>query len=207
MNRVFVFDLDGVIRHWNPDIVSNAERTNGLPDDALLGTAFEPELLLGAVTGVVTDEAWREEVVRRLLELYPTANAAGAVTAWSEPAGEILDGSLDVLARARKIGTVCLLSNATSRLESDLAALGIDGAFDHIFNSSRIGFAKPDAQVFAHVERNLGTEPDQIVYLDDGAVNVQTALDRGWNGLLVEPEANLKQLMDPWLNQSHSEST
>ena len=44
-------DLDGVVRSWDPDIVKQAEISAGLPRDALLNTAFEPDLLLRATTG------------------------------------------------------------------------------------------------------------------------------------------------------------
>ena len=199
MSRIFVFDLDGVIRHWDPEIVKNAERANGLPEGALFQVSFETDLLLAAVTGKMTDEAWREEVATRLQREYPDANGAGAVAAWSDPVGEIFPGSRDVLTRARELGTVCLLSNATSRLNADLAALGISGHLDHIFNSSEIGFAKPDERIYAHIEEALDVDPEQIVYVDDGPANVEAAIERGWNGLLAEPGADLNQLMHSWL--------
>lgn len=200
MRKLFVFDLDGVIRHWDPEIVHNIERTHGLPECALFGVSFEPSLLQSAVTGQITDEAWRAEVARRLQAEYPDADAIGAVTAWSEPVGEVIDGSLEVLAMAREIGTVSLLSNATSRLESDLTALGIDGAFAHIFNSSRIGFAKPDQRVFAHIEQALDVESGQTVYVDDGQANIDAAAGRGWTALLATPETRLADLLEPWLS-------
>ncbi len=199
MSHVFIFDLDGVIRHWDPEIVRNAERANGLPEGALFGVSFETDLLLAAVTGKMTDEVWCEEVATRLQREYPDANGEGAVAAWSDPVGELLPGSQDVLARARELGTVCLLSNATSRLNADLAALGISSYFDHIFNSSEIGFAKPDERIYAHIEKALDLDPEQIVYVDDGPANVDTAIERGWNGLLAEPGTDLRQLMHSWL--------
>lgn len=199
MNQVFVFDLDGVIRHWDPDIVANAERSHGLPSGALFATSFEPDLLLSAVTGVITDEVWRSEVTRLLLREYPAADGAGAVAEWSLPIGEIVEGSVDVLRRARERGTVCLLSNATSRLRSDLAALGITDEFDHIFNSSEIGYAKPDERVFEHVERRFGVSADRIIYIDDGAGNIDAAAKRGWISLLATPETQLANLLEPYL--------
>lgn len=199
MRRVFVFDLDGVIRHWDPEIVRNAERTNGLPAGALFGVSFESDLLLAAVTGALTDDEWRSEVATRLHAEYPDANGTGAVADWSKPHGEIIAGSLGVLARAREIGSVCLLSNATSRLNADLTALGIANQFDHIFNSSEIGFAKPDERIYAHVEQSLGVAPDQIVYIDDGAANVEAAAERGWVSLLATPDTPLADLLAPYV--------
>lgn len=199
--RAFVFDLDGVIRHWdNPNIVGQAERENGLPDGAIFAAAFEGGLLAQATTGEITDEAWRQDVTRRLSGQFPNANAAAAVAAWSEPFGELMPGALDVLERARAHGQVCLLSNATSRLPRDLQSLGIDGHFDHIFNSSDIGFAKPDQRVYEHIERELGLTGDQIIYVDDAEANAMAAAGRGWISLLASPENTLPKLMAPLLD-------
>lgn len=199
--QAFVFDLDGVIRHWNnPDIVGRAEREHGLPDGAIFGAAFDGELLQNATTGALTDDEWRAEVVRRLADLYPDADAAGAVAAWSEPHGDLLPGSREILERARSFGTVCLLSNATSRLQRDLKALGIFDQFDHIFNSFDIGYAKPDLRVYEHVERELGLCGEQIVYVDDSAANVAAASERGWVSLLASPTITLANLITPILD-------
>lgn len=195
MSKVFVFDLDGVIRHWDPDIVAVAEREHGLPPGTLLGTAFEPELLLSVVTGVISDDAWRSETARRLHHTYPEADSSGAVAAWSTPHGEVIAGAMDVLTQARAKGRVCLLTNATDRLPMDLTALGLADAFDVIFNSSHIGFAKPDPRVYAHVERALATPPNQIIYIDDGVANIRAAADGGWISLLATPETDLLHLL------------
>lgn len=197
----YIFDFDGVIRHWdNPNIVGQAERENGLPDGAIFAAAFEGDLLAQATTGQISDEAWREDVVRRLQEQYPDANGAAAVAAWSEPFGELIPGSREILERARHYGTVCLLSNATSRLASDLASLGIDGHFDHVFNSAEIGFAKPDQRVYEHIELELGLAGDQIVYVDDAPANIEAAAERGWVSLLASPANTLSMLMAPLLD-------
>lgn len=201
--KAFVFDLDGVIRHWdNPNIVGRAEREHGLPDGAIFAAAFEGDLLAQATTGRITDDAWRTDVVRRLAEQHPNANVAGAVAAWSEPFGELIPGSVEILQRARHYGKVCLLSNATSRLPDDLKALGIDGMFDYIFNSSEIGYAKPDHRVYEHIERELGIAGDQIVYVDDGKSNVEAAAERGWVSLLASPDNTLSMLITPLLDSS-----
>lgn len=199
MTQAFVFDLDGVIRHWDPNIVLDAERTHGLPAGALLGTAFQSELLHPAVTGKTTDEDWRKEVATRLQAGHPESDAAGAVAAWSRPHGEVIQGTLDVLAQLRHRAPVCLLSNATSRLNADLAALEITDRFDRIFNSSEIGFAKPDQRVYAHVEQELGVNPPRIVYIDDAAANTEAAAQRGWISLLSTPKTSLAELLQEYL--------
>lgn len=182
----YVFDLDGVIRWWDADLMTDAEEEAGLPRGAIAAAAFEPNLLSEVTTGRISDAAWREVVAKRLTEAHPGADGTLAVQRWSTPNGEMIDGVMDVVSDPRTVGPVCLLTNATDRLETDLAALGILNAFDHIFNSSVIGAAKPDAQIYAHIESVLGVAPGKIAYVDDSEGNVAAARDRGWNATLID---------------------
>ena len=72
-------DLDGVVRLWPAHVVAAAEEAAGLPRGSIQDMAFAPDLLTLAVTGGISDEAWREEVIARLRAAYPEADAGGAV--------------------------------------------------------------------------------------------------------------------------------
>ena len=199
MTKCFVFDLDGVIRYWDPAIVRDAEARNGLPEGELLGTAFEPELLLSVITGDISDAEWRSRVIEILAEQYPDSQPAKAVAEWSAPVGEVIAGARESIDAVRSVGKVALLTNATDRLRPDLEELGLIDSFDYIFNSSEIGYAKPDPRVFAHVERVMQAQPAAIVFVDDSATNVDTAASRGWTALLATPETRLLDLLNPFL--------
>lgn len=193
-NHAYVFDLDGVIRHWDPGIVAVAESSSGLPAGSLLAVAFEPTLLASVITGKIPDQRWREEVVTRLATAYPEADCAAAIAAWSGPHGEVIPGALQVVAAARAHGVACLLTNATDRLADDLRKLGLQDSFDNVFNSSEMGFAKPDSQVFAYVDEHLGFSA-RVVFLDDSLANIEAAIRHGWEAVLVRPGDDLMHLM------------
>ncbi len=196
---VFVFDLDGVIRRWDPAVVADAERAHGLPAGALLGVAFEPTLLTAVTTGEINDDTWRSKIIGLLSRTYPAVDGAAVAAAWSSPAGEVIAGAPDVIRALQRRYTVCLLTNATDRLLPDLTALGLAGAFDYVFNSSPIGVAKPATGIFAHVEETLGISPQSVVFVDDTPANVAAASDRGWTVLLATPDVPLQQLLHQWL--------
>ena len=200
MSKCFVFDLDGVIRYWDPAIVGDAEAKNGLPEGELLGTAFQPDLLLSVITGEISDAEWRSRVVEILASKYPDAQPAKAVADWSAPVGEVIAGAREALSTARSVGKIALLTNATDRLRPDLEALGLIDSFDHIFNSSEIGHAKPGPRVFAHVERVLQAQPADIFFIDDSATNIAAAVSRGWDALFATPETRLLDLLGPYLS-------
>ncbi|NUT46661.1 MAG: HAD-IA family hydrolase, partial [Saccharothrix sp.] len=159
---MLLLDLDGVVRRFPPLPAEIAE------------IAFEPTLLLRAVTGEITDEQWRQEVGQ----------------GWAATTGEVIPEALALVRAARKQCFVALLSNATTRLEADLAELGLDVECDAVFNSARLGVAKPDPAVFRRVLAELGHET--AVFCDDTAENAQAARAAGLDGVHVPDTAALR---------------
>jgi putative hydrolase of the HAD superfamily len=61
--------------------------------------------------------------------------------------------------------------------------------------SCAVGLRKPDPEMFAHVEAQLGVKPDECVLVDDFAANVAGARAAGWHGLLVtDVDASIAEL-------------
>lgn len=180
--RGLLCDLDGVVRLWPAHVVATAEDTAGLPRGSIHEMAFADDLLPLAVTGRISDEAWREEVINRLQAAYPEADAREAVTAWSASPGVINQPVLDLL-RQRRV-PMALVTNATTRLPQDLTALGIDVEFDHVINSSTIGVSKPDQGVYIAALQALDLPAGQVLFIDDSPQHVAAAQDCGIQGYL-----------------------
>ncbi|MFN8660990.1 MAG: HAD-IA family hydrolase [Thermomicrobiales bacterium] len=170
-------DLDGVVRLWPAHIVANAEDAAGLPRGSVHATAFAADLLPLAVTGRISDEVWRAEVTDRLRAAHPEADARGAVAGWSASPGVINQPVLDLL-RQRRV-PLALVTNATTRLPADLAALGLASEFDHIINSSRIRIAKPERGIFEAALQGLDLAATQVLFVDDDARHVAAAAELG----------------------------
>lgn len=182
MIKAVLTDLDGVIRRWDPGIVQQAEIAAGLPPDALLNTAFEPDLLLRATTGRITDESWRSEVAERLRLEYPAADAEKAVRLWSLSPGEVDTDVLALLQRCRDSASLALITNATTRLDSDLKRLGIGQAFDHVVNSSAVGHVKPHPGISNAALDLLSIEADEAFFIDDRSENLNAVAELGMDG-------------------------
>lgn len=178
MSGVAIFDLDGVVRRWDPEIMSCAERSAGLPAGVLAATAFEPALLSRAITGVISDETWRAEITAALVDRFGST-ARTAVRQWSEPVGAVDPGVLAVVRTVRRTRPVALLTNATSRLRSDLAELDLVREFDHVLSSSELGLAKPDPRVFVEACQRLGARRASCWFVDDSELNVRAAAGAG----------------------------
>ena len=64
--------------------------------------------------------------------------------------------------RAAGKAKVALFSNASTRLEADLETCGLDVAFDVVFNSARLGLAKPDPKAFLAVAPSTRHRPATV---------------------------------------------
>jgi putative hydrolase of the HAD superfamily len=58
--------------------------------------------------------------------------------------------------------------------------------FDGYIYSYEVGAMKPDAKIYAAMEKLCGRNGADIVYLDDRLENVQAGLARGWRAILHE---------------------
>lgn len=168
-------DLDGVLRRWPP--MTDLEQAHGVPPGTLAAVAFAPARLLPAITGRCTDEEWRAAVTTDLAA--HTDRAAELVAAWSAGVGEIDPEVADILRAARRHGPVVLVTNATTRLESDVDRLGLAGHVDAIVSSARVNAAKPEPKIYLVAAERAGVPPERCLFVDDSAVNTDAAAALG----------------------------
>lgn len=178
MIAAVVFDLDGVLRRWPPASIRSIERRYRIPAGSIDQVAFAPALLERAVTGRMTDGAWRQAVAHEL-EVLHGAQARSAVNEWSRLAGEVDPAMLELVRAVRQFANVALLTNATTRLVDDLTALGIAGDFDAVVSSADLRRSKPDPEVFRWTAQLLGVSCRDCALVDDEPRNVEAAAEVG----------------------------
>ena len=196
MTNAILTDLDGVIRIWSPEIHRKAERATGLPEGAIPRAAFSDDLLPLVITGQISDEEWRGRTADLLSKGFPKANAKRAVAIWSVSPGEVDLEVLGILQACRKRAHLVLISNATSRLPSDLRRLGIAKDFDYIVNSSEVGSAKPDPGIYFAALDTVGAAPGLALFVDDNARNVAAATRLGIAGHTYAGADGLRQKLN-----------
>lgn len=76
---------------------------------------------------------------------------------------------------------VAMLSNAGPELEQRLQRFGLAQLFHPVMNSHRIGMAKPNPKVFRYARERLHWAPDQILFVDDQAGNINAAAELGFH--------------------------
>lgn len=173
-----IVDLDGVVRTWDPSIMTEAEAAHGLQPGTLAAVAFHPDLLGPAIVGQIDDSAWRSATAAHLLERFGV-DGHDVVDRWSAANGEVDVAVLDRLREQRLTRQVVLLTNATTRLRRDLDALGLVHEFDKIYSSSELGWAKPAPEIFEAALGDLRLAPHRVAFVDDSAENVAVANSLG----------------------------
>jgi len=170
---VVVFDLDGVLRHFDREAERLLELRHGLDSGALIKSAFGDELGLRLVTGEIDWPEYGDLLAGRIGR--PATEDFMAMRA-------ILDTeAVDLVARLRASGRpVALLTNGTRRTDQELAEHGLTQAFDAVFNAAVLGVAKPDRAVYDIVTSELAVEPARIGFVDDHLPNVEAAETFGW---------------------------
>lgn len=198
MIKVLLLDLDGVLRIWDPDLAEEVEAQYGLPAGSLTAAACAPDSLLPALTGLTDDTEWREAIARELVRAHGE-QARAAVQEWMVPAGRVDTDVLHVVRRARTRIQVVLLTNATSRLENDLAILGLRDEIDGSVSSAQLGLAKPDPDVFSRAALRNELMFSEVAYVDADPANIATAEILGIRSHLYEGVGGLGEFVDELL--------
>jgi putative hydrolase of the HAD superfamily len=197
MGRTVVVDLGGVVLRWDPPSLV-AEAWPDLAPDRAAATALVGQVFQGAAPG----SDWAE-YDRGALD--PAALVA-RVSARTRLAPERVQALLDavpahlrllpatghLLDRLRAAGLrLVYLSNMPAPYADQLDGLPqFRTWFDGGVFSARVGYLKPEPEIFAVAQRQLGLDPAQVLLLDDRPDNVAQALRLGWSGaVFVDAES------------------
>ena len=103
--------------------------------------------------------------------------------------------------RAHGLLTAALTNNwvdddGSTHLGGDTpTAAALDGLFDTIVESARVGLRKPDPRIYELVCERLGVTPDVSVFLDDLGTNLKSARAMGMTTIKVDdPVAAVREL-------------
>lgn len=163
MIRVVLFDLDGVIRLFDPARVIDIELRHGLPRGTIEAVAFTAPLIDDVTRGMITRTEW-------ILRIGESIGSPAAAAEWSAQHATIDDSVLALSDEIRRAGLrTAVLTNGTDTIPAEIAAHGIADRFDAFFNSAEIGWTKPDVRAFQHVLDALEVASEDVFFTDDSA--------------------------------------
>ena len=188
--RAVVFDLDGVIRHFDPSHRPAVERRHGLTAGSLEEAAWQPHLSRPVTTGAMTRAQWVSAVGEAV-------GSHAAAREWLGHAGSVDREMLDVVDEIRAAGlSVSVLTNGTDTVPAELEHHGIAQRFDRVFNSWDLGLAKPDPGVYLRVCGALDVDPTHTFFADDREANVEGARHAGLQACLFVSIDDLRVRLD-----------
>lgn len=175
MVKAVLFDLGGVFLDWDPRYLYArffGDDVAGMED--FLANVCSPEWHARQDLGRSTAEACRE-----LAEAYP--EHAELIYAWRDGTEEMIkgvfDGSVSLLADLVGLGVPCYAFSNMERETYDrrVGLYPFLSWFDGAFISGYEGVMKPDPRYFRRGLQRFGLSPGEVVFVDDRAVNVETA--------------------------------
>ncbi|NYE95225.1 putative hydrolase of the HAD superfamily [Psychromicrobium silvestre] len=203
LELVLVFDLDGVIRHFDSlELDAQIEAELGLPAGTLWELVMESGDLDRAVVGGFNRRQWEDRIEAELRAgTRNGADVAASFQRWRDNVGKA-DPEMTQLIEELPEVPVFLFTNGTDRVPEELVRLGIDGLFAGVLNSYNYGLRKPDPAAYLAAHREiqavlgLRVPREQVFFTDDKVKNVQAALDFGWRAEVFQDAARYRQQLD-----------
>ena len=190
MPRAVVFDLGGVLIHWDPRLLYRKLLPSEEAVERFLAHVCTPDWNLRFDAGRPLAEGIAEQVER-----FP--HHEPLIRAWQERFAEMLlpmPGSLALLEELSARGTkLYALSNwAAETFERTRHLFPFLERFDGLVISGQIGLAKPDPRIFVHLLERHRLEPGALLFVDDRDYNVAAARGVGIDGVVFESAAALR---------------
>lgn len=105
-------------------------------------------------------------------------------------------GAFGLLERLRARYQVACFSNTNAaHWHGMVVASGLIERLDKAYASFELGMMKPSEAAFAHVAGDLGREPHEILFFDDGAGNVEGARVAGLEADQVKSLAEIERVL------------
>jgi len=185
VNPVVVFDLGKVLVDFDYSIAARkvaARSTKSLQDLASFLSASP--LLIQYESGVVNRQQFFEQI----------RDAVGFQGGLAEFGGYFADIfteippmiALHTELRQRGVPTYIFSNTNDLAVEHVERNFPFFKNFDGYIYSCEVGAMKPDAKIYAAMEKLCGRSGADIIYLDDRSENVQAGLARGWQAFLHE---------------------
>ncbi|MEV6106068.1 HAD-IA family hydrolase [Streptomyces sp. NPDC051940] len=189
-------DLDNVIRYFDMSPILALEEAAGLAPGTTAKTAFAPDQDLPALLGRITHEQWADSVAAALTGLVPAPVARELGAAFASSPFHADEEVVALLRAARTHLRLVLVTNATLRVEEDLAALGLSDLAHEVVSSARVGIAKPDPGIYEIAVSRAGVPAQRCLFVDDRLENVEAAASLGLQTLHFRSAGELRGRLD-----------
>jgi len=197
--RAVIWDIGGVLVRTEDrePRMRQAERL-GLTREALVYLVFDSEMGQKAQLGAVSAKELLEYVCQAVH--LPVEEAANFEQEFF--AGDRLDADLvNYIRSLRTRYRTGIISNAWDDVRSMInERWKMADAFDQIVLSAEVKIGKPDPRVFKLALENLGVAPEEAVFIDDFAHNIEGARAVGMHAIQFQTSEQIRADLDAFLN-------
>jgi putative hydrolase of the HAD superfamily len=191
MIKGFLFDYDGVMTAQsggnNPsELLGKLPEMNGDKVGQLF-MSFWPDYLRGKIN---ESDLWRMIEAKSGKTVAPTQRQIW--TRWEDlrPLPEMQQLVADLRREGSRVG---LLTNVTPTTEEGVRAHGGYEGFDFLIRSCKVGFAKPDVEIYELAMSYLpGLKPEEVVFIDDREQCLAPARELGIHTILATGTAQVR---------------
>jgi putative hydrolase of the HAD superfamily len=198
--------VKGIIFDWGGVIMRTEDRSHRFAWDDRLGAAHGTvERIVHGIPewnqlqhGTITHDEYQmavarhltlttEDVTQLLSDFYKgdTLNAeAITLIKWLHPQPDIRTG---------------LMSNNILALRAEIDELGLSAYFETIAISAEIGIMKPHSRAYLTAVEGLHLTPEQCLFIDDTAINIEGAEAAGLHALHFTDDLDLSATVKDWL--------
>jgi putative hydrolase of the HAD superfamily len=195
-----IFDLGGVLLNINYGATEQAFVQLGVTNFHELFNQFHAnDLFSNLETGAVAEERFFEQL-QQSSGLQLTREQI--LTAWNAMLLDFRTESIAFLRSLRNRYKVYLLSNTNElhlqefsrSFQAAFDGNQLDDLFDAAYYSHRIGFRKPNKEAFEWVLRQHGLVPEETLFIDDSAPNIEAAVQLGLQTIHLLPGNTIESL-------------
>jgi len=189
--KAAVFDLGGVLIHWDPRLLYRKLLPNEEAVEEFLRTICTPEWNAKQDAGRPFPQG-----IAALVSHFP--DQASLITAWYDRFAEMIrpmEDSIQVLRELhqRRFPIYALSNWGAETFDVARDRLPFIEWFDGLVVSGRVGFVKPDARIFQFLLQEHGLRAPDVVLIDDHLPNVHAAMTLGFDVIHFTSAAKLRE--------------
>ncbi len=207
MIKNLLFDLGGVIMEIErKNAVKALEKIGMANANEFLGEYAQKGPFLQLEEGTITPRQFRDEIKKLIPSDVSDSDIDGA---FCEFLVGIPVNRLDALTDLRKKGfKIYMLSNTNpimwnSRIAEEFRKQGAD--MSHYFDGEVTSFearsCKPDRKIFETAIERFGIKPEETLFFDDSAANIEAARKLGFHAALVKPGTEFADILKEYTDK------
>lgn len=197
-----IFDLGGVILDIDENVVYKELEKMGIEISELAHSKEFVEILSKFDTGIYTAATFRKKTKQFIGQEKMTDEKFDSI--WNAMLLDIPRERIEAIEKVKKHYKIFLMSN-TNVIHYDLYVRDLQlrfgyNEFDELFNKSYFSFAehleKPDPRFFELILDHEGLLPEETLFIDDTAENIETAKSLGINTYHISREELVRNLFE-----------